>query len=347
MAKRLKRKLIDVINEVKLSLISDFNVTQKDINQWQKNARRYGYDFPECSLVALANMWIDYEIQRDVIYKHIIHIMKTWDPRLCSPGSACVITGDDRIFLYDAQHRAIAAGILGYTEIPCAVVKTDDLNFPSYAFEKLNKTGVESLTLGDLHRNSLVRYKNGVRDIRTVRARTMQDQFDLAEVDLQDKKSRTSVSLRGDHNYFYSHFKSAQQSIDYDQKGKVLFSVLNSIKNIFPKQEEIDQGVFIGLIELHRLAKTENFNLPNDWTTEILKHVSKSFKNSHTVHKKAKSQWKHVKPGAAWSAPSAMSNFLREIYMHNGGKLKLPYHGEGSTMQILNGNFADGLFPNQ
>jgi hypothetical protein len=40
-----------------------------------------------------------------------------------------------------------------------------------------------------------------------------------------------------------------------------------------------------------------------------------------------------------------MSNFLREIHIRNGGKLNLPYHGEGSKIGIEEGNIVDGLFP--
>jgi hypothetical protein len=39
-----------------------------------------------------------------------------------------------------------------------------------------------------------------------------------------------------------------------------------------------------------------------------------------------------------------MSNFMREIYIRNGGRLNLPYHGEGSKMGVEEGNVAPGLF---
>jgi hypothetical protein len=111
-------------------------------------------------------------------------------------------------------------------------------------------------------------------------------------------------------------------------------------------QEEIDQGVFIGLCELQRLVGTTgNVKLPSDWMTQVLKLVKKSFSSSHLAHNKAKIQREHVAPGAGWNAPLAMSNFLREVYIHNGGKLNLPYHGDGSKIGIESGNIAPGLFP--
>jgi hypothetical protein len=344
--KRLTRKLTDVIAEVEKQLQAHYNVTQKDLDAWRARAKALSYKFPISAMIQIEDLWIDYEVQRDVIHKHIINIMRKWDPRICSPGSACRIGANPNNYLYDAQHRTIAAGILGFTEIPCAVVETNDPNFASYAFEMLNDTGVKRLNPGDLHRNALVRYKNGSRDIKVVRARTMQNQFDKAGVDLQDKGSRASDNLRGDNDYFFSHFKYAQKGIEIDDSGNTLFSILDAVTTVFDKQEEIDQGVFIGLYELHRISSTNPANkLPQDWMKTLLKSVKHTFKSSHLVHDKAKTQWAHVNPGATWSAPSAMSNFMRELHVRNGGRLMLPYHGEGAKMGIEEGNIAPGLFP--
>jgi hypothetical protein len=346
--KRLTRKLTDVIAEVENQLKAHYGVTQKDLDAWRARARALSHKFPVSAMLQIEDLWIDYEVQRDVIHKHIINIMRKWDPRICSPGSACRLLGKPPIFLYDAQHRTIAAGLLGFTEIPCAVVETDDPNFASYAFEMLNDTGVKRLTPGDLIRNALVRYKNGSRDVKVVRIRKMQDQFDSAGIDLQDKASRNSDNLRGDNDYFFSHFAYAQKVIDIDDTGKVLFEILDSIKEVFPLQEEIDQGVFIGLYELHRISSTNPADkLPAGWMKTLLNSIKPTFKSSSLIHAKAKVQWEHKNPGATWSAPSAMSNFMRELHIRNNGKLNLSYHGEGAKMGIEEGNIANGLFPQE
>ena len=344
-AKRLTRKLTDVISEVEKQLKAHYGVTQKDLNAWRARAQALSHKFPVSAMIKIEDLWIDYEVQRDVIHKHIINIMRKWDPRICSTGSACRIINRPHTYLYDAQHRTIAAGLLGFTEVPCAVVETDDPNFASYAFELLNDTGVKRLTPGDLHRNALVRYKNGSRDKKVVSAKTMQDQFDAAKIDLQDKGSRASDNLRGSNDYFFSHFKYAQKGIEVDEKGKVLLEILNSIKSVFPLQEEIDQGVYIGLLELYKLAKAETSPLPIGWMKEVLTTIKGTYKSSALIHSKSKVQWAHVRPGASWSAPEAMSNFLREIYVLSGGTLNLPFHGAGSTMGIIEGNIAEGLIP--
>ena len=349
MAKRLVRKLIDVAAEVEQTLRSHYNVTQEQLDLWCNAAHASPYTFPVSSMVAVHDLYIDYEVQRDVIHDHVKNIMKKWDPRICSPGSACrIIGGDGRIFLYDAQHRSIAAVLLGYKEIPCAIVETEDPNFASFAFETLNDTGVRRLTPGDLHRNALVRYKNGSREIKNVRARIMQDQFDTLGIDLEDKNTRKSAALRGDNDYFFSHFKYAQKGMELDERGKVLNQILAAIKETFQMQEEIDQGVFIGLYELYRLSSTNvKDTLPEGWMREVLVRCKQSFKSSHLLHSKAKVQWEYSHPGAGWNAPLAMSNFLRELYMRNGGTIVLPYHGDGSRVGIEAGNIAPGLFPEE
>lgn len=345
-AKRLTRKFSDVVAEVERHIIDNDLATEKELKAWRIRAQALTHSFPHSTMVAIEDLWIDYEVQRDVIYKHVINIMKKWDPRICSPGSACRVKQDPRVMLYDAQHRSLAAALLGFSEVPCAVVNTDDPNFPSYAFEMLNDTGVKRLTPGDLHRNALVRFKNGSRDKKVVDARTMQDQFDVVGVDLQDKGARKSVSLRGSNAYFFSHFKYAQKAIELDHSGNVLRNILEAIVEVFPNDEEIDQGVFIGLYELQRIKGTStNIDLPEDWMKVLLKSIAKTFSSSATVHSKCKIQQKHVFPGAAWSAPSNMANFLRELHLRNGGKLELPYHGEGAKMGIEEGNIARGLFP--
>ena len=349
MAKRLTRKLTDVAREVENQLKAHYNVTQKELDAWRQAAHVSfkNNPFPDSKMVSIDDLWIDYEVQRDVLHKHIINIIKKWDARICSSVSACQLLGVDRVETYDGQHRTIAAAILGFVEVPCAVVFTTDKNFASYAFEKLNDTGVKRLNPGDLHRNALVRYKNGSRERRNLLARTMQDQFDRLGIDLQDKSSRNSDTLRGDNDYFFSHFKYAQKAIEVDNSGKVLFTILTAIRDVFPIQEEIDQGVFIGLYELHRIAGAELQNLPSDWMKAVLSTVKDTFKSSHLIHSKAKVQWEYKNPGATWSAPSAMANFLRELYIRNSGTTNLPYHGEGAKMGIIDDNVAPGLFPEE
>ena len=98
-AKRLVRKFTDVVTEVEAQLVSLFDVSNKDLETWRARAKSIAEKFPHSTMVSIEDLWIDYEVQRDVIHKHVINIMKKWDPRICSPGSACRINGDVRIFL--------------------------------------------------------------------------------------------------------------------------------------------------------------------------------------------------------------------------------------------------------
>jgi hypothetical protein len=293
-------------------------------------------------MVDIDTLYLDYEVQRAAIAKHILNIIKNYDPRLCTPASACKVDGQDYTTLYDGQQRSVASALLGFTHVPATVVETDDVAFPSYAFEMLNETGIARLTPGDMHRNALTRYRLGSRDIKNVKARTLQDQFDFVGIDLQDKGQRKSANLRGSNDYFFSHFKYAYKGIDLDQSGGVLEEILDAIVSVFPLQEEVDQGCYIGLYELARLDTRQE--LSGDWMKQVLRSAKKYFKSSATTHAKAKMQNAYVNPGATWSAPGNMSNFLREVYIMDGGTLDLPYHGEGALMQVAT-NPAPQLLP--
>lgn len=346
MSKRITRKLTDVIAEVTEALKKDYNVKQEQLDQWILRAKASEKDkpFPVSSTIKIDELWIDYEVQRDVIYPHIIKIMKYWDARICSPVSACRIAGKPPVFAYDGQHRTISAGILGFASIPCAVVETLDPNFASFAFEMLNETGVRKLTPSDMHRNSLVRYKNGSRDKRILNANTLQEQFDNLGIDLEDKMSRKNPKLRGTCDYYFSHFKYAYKGIELDPNGNILTEILNAIKTTYPADEEIDQGVFIGLYELARLNGTHNAaKLPADWMQTLLASVKPIFPKAHIIHSKAKEQYTHVF-GGSWNAPIAMSNFLRELHELAGGTLRLPKHSENISMQLKD-NAVSGLIP--
>lgn len=343
-SKRLTRKLTEVAQEITATMIKDFDIKPGDIDRWRQRAHGSKFQFPHATMSAIDLLWIDYEVQRDVLVKHVINICRKWDPRICSPVSAAQITGRPHIETYDGQHRTLAAAILGFDQVPCSIVKTDDPNFASYAFEMLNDTGVKRLGPGDLHRNALVRYKNGSRDIRNVLAFNMQAQFDALNIDLEDKNTRKSDKLRGSNPYFFSHFKYADKAIKLDNKGQILFNILEAIRDTWPNQEEIDQGVFIGLYELHRLAGSANVVLPPGWMKILCSSIADVWSNSSVVHAKGRAQWAFYKgDGATWTAPTAMSNFMREVHNVRGGQLKLPFHGDGSKMGIEEGVIAPGL----
>jgi len=339
---RLTRKFSEVVEEVRIEL-ETMGVTQEHLTSYRQRVDGNGFKFPiGTHFIALDTLYLDYEVQRAAIAKHILNIIKNFDPRLCGPASACKVKGEEHITLYDGQQRSVAMALLGYTEVPGTTVETTDPAFPSYAFEMLNEKGIVKLTPGDMHRNALTRYRLGSREERNVRARTMQNQFDNNGIDLEDKNTRNSTR-RGSNDYFFSHFKYAYKGIDIDNSGKTLNNILNAITTVFPMQEEIDQGVYIGLYEIARLDQNHN-ELPDNWMIDVLKTVKGTFKSSSLVHSKSRMQQGHALPGASWSAPSMMSNFMREVYIINGGTINLPYHGEGATMHVTN-NPAPGLFP--
>jgi hypothetical protein len=118
MAKRLTRKLIDVAREVEAQLKAHYGVTQKDLDAWRAAAKASKFAFPTSNMVPIDELSIDYEVQRDVLHKHIINIMRKWDPRICSPVSACRLNGKKQTDTYDRNaylFTVLLTGLLTYS----------------------------------------------------------------------------------------------------------------------------------------------------------------------------------------------------------------------------------------
>lgn len=347
--KRLREKATSVAKRVLQEMLEEGMLTKTQLKKFQHAAKHSQYRFPRSEMVSVKDLWIDYEVQRDVIHQHILNIISHFDPRLCGPASACQLIGEQEVTVYDAQHRVISCIILGFDMVPGSIVDTDDEQFPSYAFEQQNHSGTVGLTPGDLHRNALTRYKKGSREKRNCNAFALQEQFNALGIDLESKSVRASAAKKGDGKYFFSHFNYAYKGIaldeDSDEPGVAVHDILNAIITVYPDDEEVDQGLFIGLWELKRLMGSKagfrkRDGWPDDWMTQVLSKVHEVFPRSHVVHSKAKAQWLHIS-ATGWTAPRAMSNFLREIYEMQGGELNLPTHTVGGKKLTV------GVFPNK
>lgn len=82
-----KEPLTKIAEAVKNELFAQ-GVTQEQIDKMRENADRIGFDYPEgTSFLPLDNLWLDYEVQRLAIPKHIHKtIMAKYDPRLHNPA---------------------------------------------------------------------------------------------------------------------------------------------------------------------------------------------------------------------------------------------------------------------
>lgn len=377
LVKRVCHPLAQIIESVRKDLTEIHNISNEQIDQYitvvRKNIEKQACSFPIGSMmVPIDLLWIDYQVQRDVILLHIASIIKRFDTRIVSPASSCtvnftyqprvilpcynLVAGDpkdqiDPIFVYDGQHRIVTCGLLGFTEVPIIVVPTNDPSFPSYAFEECNMS-TKKLTPGDIHRNRLVRHGLGNRDKKVVLAKHLQNTFDKNNVDLEDKSTRKSKKLRGNSPHFFSHFDYANKCALL--KLTVLDDILRAITTVYPNDEEISQDLFIGLYELARqdLEFPELKDLDPDWMITVLKKCAETYatslnaKTCSLYKEKAKSQLEHVFPGRGWDAPYSMSCFIRDLYTLNGGTLPLPTPGSGATLH-LDKNPVKGLFPQE
>lgn len=329
MTKRLSRLLSDVASETLAELKEKHGFTDKELARIQARIRSTGYGFPVgLALLKFDSIWIDYEVQRDVIAKHVLNIIRKFDPRIVGAASCVRLPNSkfpNRYYAYDGQHRMVAMWILGYTEVPACYVETDNERFASEAFEILNDSGIKKIGKPDLHRIRLNLFAKGSEDKLAVQARRLQDQFDALGIDLQEAKKRENPKQCGPNRYWFSHFDYAIKGIQQDPSGQSLYSILDAIKTTWPNNDEIDQGVFIGLWQLNNWTKEMCVAQPKGWMKQVLSEVAKNFDSGSIVHKMAKEQWEYTVGN--WSAPDAMAKFLREVYKLNNGKLTLPYKG--------------------
>lgn len=329
MTKRISRLVVEVAQEVHKELKEKYGLTDKELDRHKARIKSAGYNFPiGLALLKISDMWIDYEVQRDVIVKHVLNIIRKFDPRIVGAASCVRLPKSkfpNRYYAYDGQHRTIAMAILGYAEIPACYVETEDERFASHAFEILNDSGIKKIGKPDLHRIRLNLFDKGSEDKANIEARKLQDQFDALNVDLQETAKRNNPNQCGPNKHWFSHFDYAYKGIKQDPTGKTLYQIIEAIKTTWPTDEEIDQGVFIGLWQLNNWNKEMCVAQPEDWMKQVLKSVAKHFSSSHTAHSMAKEQWTHVVGN--WSAPDGMAKFMREIYKRNKGKLTLPFKG--------------------
>lgn len=356
MIKRISRSLSDVANEILQKLKDEHGVTDKQLAQLRSRVFNSGYRFPIGGIrVPVTVLWIDYEVQRDVIIKTILSLLQKWDNRICQPA-ACNTHPDlvevvdaakqiykfKKLFIYDAQHRCVTLAILGFEEIYVTVVIDADPKFASYAFRTSNST-VKKIGKPDFHRNNLRLFKLGVEDEETTPAYNLQAQFDRLKIDLVEKPELIPADERQKH--YMSHFDYAYKPMGADKTGKVAGQILEAIIKAWPDQAKIQNGIYIGLYHMNTVVNSLGKKMPKDWMTQVCQGVAQSFKNSEHVELSASRHAKWISRSNTWNVPEGMFKFMREVYKLNGGTLAIP--SDGADFELDKGLWVDStLIPN-
>jgi len=337
-ATRETRFLKDVVEEAKYTLIKEYNYPQSRIDAEIARIEKTGKQFAFGSyMYPIDKLTLDYTVQRDIDYKHIIKIISRYNPQLCAPASAVtddINNEESPVSVYDGQHRIVATAILGYTEVPITIVEDDRPSFPSYAFEECN-TNVKALEPKDFYRNRLTRHSLNDRSAEVVLAYVCEQAFIANNVDLEDKGTRNSKN-KGSGKHFFSHFKYADEVMKADTSGKLLNNILEAITTVYPNDEEISQDLFIGLAGIHMLDYMNE--LPQGWMIEVLEKCAMSYPTTKTItgrsmyREKGDLQKQHTMPGHDWTK-AILADFIRELYIYNSGTLNLPSKS-GSLMQL-------------
>jgi hypothetical protein len=340
MIQRISRSLSDVAKEVLQDLKDNHGVTDKQLQQLRGRVANSGNQFPLGGIKVRKNvLWIDYQVQRDVIKKTILSLLKKWDNRICQPA-ACytdpknVKTVDaehniyefTKLFIYDAQHRCITLAILGAEEFYVTVVVESDKRFPSYAFRTSNSV-VKKIGKPDFHRNNLRLYDLNVHDNETIPAHNLQAEFDRLKIDLVEESIRNSTPVKQRKHWYMSHYDYAYKPMGSDPSGEVAGQILEAITKAWPNQEKIQNGVYVGMYHMNEVMKSLGKKLPKSWMTEVCQTVSASFSNPAALESAAERHAKWVGKSTTWNVPESMFKFIREVYRLNGGKLVIPADG--------------------
>lgn len=356
MIKRISRSLSDVAKEILQKLKDDHGVTDQQLAQLRSRVFNSGYRFPLGGIkVPVSILWIDYEVQRDVIIKTILSLLQKWDNRICQPAAcntdpSLVELVDEarhiykfkKLFVYDAQHRCVTLAILGFEEIYVTVVIDSDPKFASYAFRTSNSV-IKKIGRPDFHRNNIRLYTLGVQDDETIPAYNLQAQFDRLGIDFVEKPELIPAKERQPH--YMSHFDYAYKPMGADKTGKVAGQILEAIIKTWPRQQKIQNGIYIGLYHMNSVVKGLGKKMPRDWMLQVCQGVAKSFPNSEHVEDAASRHAKWIGRSKSWDVPEGMFKFMREVYKLNGGQLAIP--SEGADFDLHKGLWVDAaLIPN-
>jgi len=356
MIKRISRSLSDVASDVLQELKTVHGVTDEQLEKLRDRVKNSGYRFPYGGIrVKKDILWIDYRVQRDVIIKTILSLLKKWDNRICQPG-ACyteptnVIRIDEdlnifefkRLYIYDAQHRSIVLAVLGFDTFRVTVSVEADARFPSYAFRTSNSV-VKKIGKPDFHRNNLRLYELNVHDEETIPAYNLQQQFDRLGIDFVEKPELIPADERQKH--YMSHFDYAYKPMGSDKSGKTAGQILAAIITAWPKQQKIQNGIYVGMWHMAEVMKSLGKQLPDDWMTGVCLKVAESFSNAEHVEDAADRHAKWLAKSKSWNVPESMYKFMREVYRLNGGTLVIP--ADGPELELDKGIWVDSnLIPN-
>ena len=356
MIKRISRSLSDVAQEILQKLKDDHGVTDQQLAQLKSRVFNSGYRFPLGGIRApISILWIDYEVQRDVIIKTILSLLQKWDNRICQPAAcntdpSSVEIVDEakniykfkKLCVYDAQHRCVTLAILGFEEVFVTVVVDADPKFASYAFRTSNSV-IKKIGKPDFHRNNIRLYNLGVKDEETIPAFNLQAQFDRLKIDLVEKPELIPISQR--QNHFMSHFDYAYKAVGVDKTGRVAGRILEAIIKTWPKNAKVQNGIYIGLYHMNTVVGGLGKKMPKDWMLQVCKGVAKSFANSEHVEEAASRHAKWISRSNTWNVPEGMFKFMREVYKLNGGVLSIP--SDGADFELDKGLWCDAtLIPN-
>lgn len=265
-------------------------------------------DFGSIEYVALGDLYINIDNQRDVDWDHVAHIIETFDPRAVQVVNAIRLV-DGRMSVPEGQHTAVVLYILHREgiidknfQVQCKVVDANAVvpgsnikgeAFGNYLFRLINYKGRKGVEPYFMHKSRV----SGVRNYKSTLTEDVHANEIEKVVEANNMFTTKAVDARGRGatpgmvTYITGLNKIAgMETEDFDESINDLKFALNMHNTYFPNEKGVDGGWILAMGRYAALARTNKLNITRDWQEALMKFFKETYASPSKFHKTCKTR---------------------------------------------------------
>lgn len=265
-------------------------------------------DFGSIEYVALGDLYINIDNQRDVDWDHVAHIIETFDPRAVQVVNAIRLV-DGRMSVPEGQHTAVVLYILHREgiidknfQVQCKVVDANAVvpgsnvkgeAFGNYLFRLINYKGRKGVEPYFMHKSRV----SGVRNYNSTLTEDVHANEIEKVVEANNMFTTKAVDARGRGatpgmvTYITGLNKIAgMETEDFDESINDLKFALNMHNTYFPNEKGVDGGWILAMGRYAALARTNKLNITRDWQEALMKFFKETYASPSKFHKTCKTR---------------------------------------------------------
>lgn len=265
-------------------------------------------DFGTIEYVALGDLYINIDNQRDVDWDHVAHIIETFDPRAVQVVNAIRLV-DGRMSVPEGQHTAVVLYILHREgiidknfQVQCKVVDANAVvpgsnikgeAFGNYLFRLINYKGRKGVEPYFMHKSRV----SGVRNYKSTLTEDVHANEIEKVVEANNMFTTKAVDARGRGatpgmvTYITGLNKIAgMETEDFDESINDLKFALNMHNTYFPNEKGVDGGWILAMGRYAALARTNKLNITRDWQEALMKFFKETYASPSKFHKTCKTR---------------------------------------------------------